>query len=101
MLESDQQRDTRADAAAAKDGRRAALLPADAEHVILHIGKRERRLDLVRTAVAADVDADAAKVRGEVLDLVQPEPVIERIGVHEDEVWSFARDFVINPRPGY
>ena len=41
MIEAGQERNARADAAAAEDRGRDTFLAADAEHVILHVGERK------------------------------------------------------------
>src|SRR6185503_7940241 len=49
-------------------------------------------------AVTTDVHADTAEVGRELRDLVEPKPVVERIGMNKHEGRPFARHLVVDFR---
>jgi hypothetical protein len=58
------------------------------QHVVGHVAQGERRLWAAGFAVAAQVDRDGFEGTGIPGNLIHPEPVVERVGVHEHERWA-------------
>src|ERR1700746_1568731 len=72
------------------------FLPADAQDVARHHGETGWRCWFVGVSVTSQVDGDHLKEGGEAGDLVQPKPVVERVGMNEKQGKPFARNLVIN-----
>src|SRR5512135_2134759 len=62
MIQTQQDRHTRADADAAENRFAHAFVAADAQHVFGHFFEGERRFRFIRAAVTADIDGDHSEV---------------------------------------
>jgi hypothetical protein len=94
MIEPEHQRDMRADTAAGADRLLDVTVAHDPDDVFGHVLQGERRRRFHRAAVAADVDRDDLEPGGKMRRLVDPEVVVERIGVDENQRRPFAAALV-------
>ena len=68
----------------------------DAEHIVAHVLLGIGLGDLGRAAIAADIDAHYLEPGGEMGGLIEPQVVIEGIGMDQDHGRAVAGDLVPN-----
>jgi hypothetical protein len=94
VIEPQEKRDPRADAATAADRALDAQVLHHAENVVAHIFQRVGGCDLGGAPIAADIDAHDLEPGREMGSLVHPKVMVEGIGVNENHRRPVTRDLV-------